>query len=108
MTENHIERYFKGVWIPKGIWLDRNLSGTEKMLFAAIDSLAENGECFATNEHLARLLGLSRRTITKLLSSLQDKRYVEVTLQYKGETKEIIKSVINTTQYRIKIVENLK
>lgn len=97
-TENQIERDFKGVWIPKEIWLDRNLSGTEKMLFAAIDSLAENGECFATNEHLARFLGLSRRTISKLISSLKDKGYVEVTLQYKDGTKEIIKRVISTTQ----------
>ena len=35
-----IERDFKGIWIPKEIWLDSNLTWSEKMLLVEIDSLA--------------------------------------------------------------------
>lgn len=106
-TENQIERDFKGVWIPKEIWLDENLSWTEKILLVEIDSLAQNNECFATNEHFAQFLHLKKDTISKAISSLKNKGYVEVTLQYKDGTKEIIRRVIDTTGYRKKILGGL-
>ena len=54
-----IERDFKGIWIPKEIWLDSNLTWSEKMLLVEIDSLAtlEKG-CIATNEYLSDFFNL--------------------------------------------------
>ena len=45
------ERDFKGVWIPKEVWLDTRLSMIEKGILVEIDSLdfSESG-CFASNE----------------------------------------------------------
>ena len=65
-----IERDFKGIWIPKEIWLDSNLTWSEKMLLVEIDSLAtlEKG-CFATNEYLSDFFNLSKDRISKLISS---------------------------------------
>ena len=37
------ERDFKGVWIPKEVWLDERLSMLDKGIFAEIDSL-DKGE----------------------------------------------------------------
>ena len=52
MTEQY-ERDFKGVWIPKHIWLTDDLGWTEKMLLVEIDSLDREHGCFASNEHIA-------------------------------------------------------
>ena len=42
------ERDFKGVWIPKEIWLSADLSLTEKALFVEIHSLDNERGCFAS------------------------------------------------------------
>jgi hypothetical protein len=34
-----MERDFKGVWIPKEIWLDERLNALEKIILTEIDSL---------------------------------------------------------------------
>ena len=50
MKEN---RDFKGVWIPKEIWLNTDLSIIEKVLLVEIDSLDNSDRgCFASNEYL--------------------------------------------------------
>ena len=103
-----IERDFKGIWIPKEIWLDSNLTWSEKMLLVEIDSLAtlEKG-CFATNEYLSDFFNLSKDRISKLISSLKLKGYIEVKLIYKKDTKQILKREITTIGYRQKQLEGI-
>lgn len=66
-------RDFKGVWIPKDIWLDDRLSAVEKVLLIEIDSLS-GGElgCIKTNESLAEFCQCSVRTITQAISHLKE------------------------------------
>lgn len=103
-----MEREFKGVWIPREIWLDDNLTWSEKMLLVEIDSLAtlEKG-CIATNEYLSSFFNLSKDRISKLISSLKAKGYIEVKLIYNGDTKQIIKREITTIGYRHKQLEGI-
>lgn len=103
-----MERDFKGIWIPKEIWLDNNLTWSEKMLLVEIDSLAtlEKG-CIATNEYLSNFFNLSKDRISKLISSLKSKGYIEVKLIYNGDTKQIIKREITTIGYRQKQLEGV-
>ncbi|MFR4479956.1 MAG: helix-turn-helix domain-containing protein [Fusobacterium sp.] len=103
-----MEREFKGVWIPKEIWLDDNLTWSEKMLLVEIDSLStlEKG-CIATNEYLSSFFNLSKDRISKLISSLKAKGYIEVKLIYNGDTKQIIKREITTRGYRKKQLEGI-
>jgi hypothetical protein len=89
-----MERDFKGVWIPKEIWLDENLACLEKVLLVEIDSLTKNGECFASNAYLAKFLGISKQHVSRLISNLVRKDYIEIALIYKKGTKEIEKRVI--------------
>ncbi len=64
-------RDFKGIWIPKEIWLSP-LSALEKCVVAEIDSLSRNNEgCFASNKWLARFFGLSENRITCILTKLK-------------------------------------
>jgi hypothetical protein len=52
MDEN--KREFKGVWIPREVWLDRRLNALEKVILIEIDSLdsTERG-CYASNKYIA-------------------------------------------------------
>ncbi|WKX76342.1 hypothetical protein [Zobellia laminariae] len=39
-----MNRAFKGIWIPKSIWLSRELTIQEKVFIVEIDSLENNGK----------------------------------------------------------------
>ena len=88
------ERDFKGVWIPKDIYLNRDLTPTEKFLLVEIDSLSKNGECFASNEHFAQFLGTSTRQVQYALKKLKDKGLISTFLIYRKGTKEVEKRII--------------
>ena len=69
-----MKRDFLGLWLPREVWLNKDLSTDEKVLLADIASLGgmSNG-CFATNQYLADFFGLSKDRISKLISSLKNK-----------------------------------
>lgn len=97
MRETH-NRGFKGVWIPKEIWLANDLGWSEKLLLVEIESLDGEQGCWASNEYLATFFSLSKGRISKLISSLKDKGYVTVDLIYKPGTKVIDRRIIKTTR----------
>jgi hypothetical protein len=74
MKEN---RDFKGVWIPKEIWLNTDLSIIEKVLLVEIDSL-DNSErgCFASNEYLASFVQLSEGRVANIISDLKKRKFI--------------------------------
>lgn len=100
------ERNFKGVWIPKEIWLAKDLGWSEKVLLVEIDSLDGENGCFASNEYLADFFKLSKDRISKMISSLRDKGYITVKLVYKEGTKQIEKRVIRIARQPYPIDEN--
>lgn len=71
------ERDFKGIWIPKEIWLDDRLSALEKVIFVEIDSLdkSERG-CWASNEYFAGFCQCSVRTVSAAIKKLTDLGYI--------------------------------
>ena len=74
MKEN---RDFKGVWIPKEVWLNKDLSIIEKCLLVEVDSL-DNGEkgCFASNEYLATFFNLSESRMANIISDLKKRGFI--------------------------------
>jgi DNA-binding CsgD family transcriptional regulator len=72
-----MNRDFKGVWIPKEIYLDKNLSWTEKILLIEIQSLQGEDGCWASNQYLAEFLGLSEKTVKNLLTALRQKELLD-------------------------------
>jgi hypothetical protein len=74
MKEN---RDFKGIWIPKEIWLNTDLSIIEKVLLVEIDSL-DNSErgCFASNEYLASFVQLSEGRVANIISDLKKRKFI--------------------------------
>jgi len=74
MKEN---RDFKGVWIPKDIWLNTDLSIIEKVLLVEIDSLDNSDRgCFASNEYLAKFVQLSEGRVANIISDLKKRKFI--------------------------------
>jgi hypothetical protein len=76
---NKENRDFKGVWIPKEIWLNTDLSIIEKVLLVEIDSLDNSDRgCFASNEYLAKFVQLSESRVAHIISDLKKREYIVV------------------------------
>lgn len=83
------ERDFKGVWIPKVVWLDNRLSALDKVILAEIDSL-DQGErgCYASNKHIADFCQCSEAKVTKSVSHLIKFGYLYVQ-KFDGRQREL-------------------
>jgi len=81
------ERDFKGVWIPREIWLNSALNITDKAVLIEIDSL-DNGEdgCWAGNKHFAEMLGCTERQASASIAKLVNMGYVKV-LRFDGRNR---------------------
>ena len=71
------ERDFKGVWIPRVVWLDARLNALEKVILAEIDSLdiGERG-CWASNKHIADFCQCSETKVSTAISKLIELGYL--------------------------------
>ena len=80
----------KGLWIPAEILLNNDLSDKEKIILSMILYLSdETGSCFASNKYIASIVNVTSNRVSKIVSSLKEKGYVDVNLKYKIDTKEI-------------------
>lgn len=80
----------KGLWIPAEILLDGKLTDKEKIILSIIIYLSdETGSCFVSNGYLASIVQVSANRISKIISSLKEKEYIEINLNFKNDKKEI-------------------
>ena len=83
------ERDFKGVWIPKEVWLDERLNALEKVILVEIDSLdSSDGHCWKSNENLAAFCQCSVTKVSTAISKLIDLGYVKVH-SFDGRTRRL-------------------
>ena len=84
-------RGFKGIWIPRDLWLNPKLSVMEMLFLAEIDSLEQDEQgCFASNNHFAEFFGVSRSRSSQIITGLIKKGFVTATYD-RAETKQITK-----------------
>lgn len=93
-----MDRGFKGVWIPKEIWLHKGLTLQEKIMLVEVDSLDNENGCFASNGHFAEFLGVSDRQVQRMIKSLKEKGYISINYKYKPGSKEIESRSIRIVQ----------
>lgn len=74
MSDN---RDFKGVWIPKEIWLNEELTMLEKVIFVEIDSLDGPEHCYASNEYFATFCNCSESKVSKAIKKLKELGMIE-------------------------------
>ena len=96
MKNEEQKRAFKGVWIPREIWLNTDLTIQEKMLLTEIASF---DNCFASNAHFAEFLSLSDRRVKQIISSLRMAGYIFTTEQRKGNYTVKRTITINKVKY---------
>lgn len=98
-------RDFKGIWIPKEVWLDNRLSALEKIIFAEIDSLDvdENG-CFAGNDYLAEFSHCSETKVSLAIKKLIECDYIYVK-KFDGRTRFLKSRVSKSERQSFKLCE---
>ena len=89
-----MKRDFKGVWIPKEIWLSTDLKVMEKLILVEIDSLDNEDGCFASNEHFSKFFSLSKNRCSEIIKSLEKKGYISIDYIRQANNKAIEKRVI--------------
>lgn len=87
MSEEQPKRAFKGVWIPKEVWLS-DLTPMQKMLIAEIDSLDGDKGCYASNEHLAKMMMVSEGRLANMLTELRKIGWLE-THDFDGRNRSL-------------------
>ena len=105
--EQEMTREFKGIWIPKEVWLDTRLNAIEKVLLVEIDSLDNEDGCFASNEYFANFCQCSVSKITKSISKLKELGYIYLS-SYDGRQRFLRSRLSNFTIQTGKIYESDK
>ena len=95
------KRDFKGVWIPRNVWFEKDLSMSEKALLIEIDYLDNSRKkygrpCEAGNPHFAEFLGVSTRQVRTYINRLAEKGYIGTHVV--SETK---RAAWTTDKYRL-------
>lgn len=93
-----MQRDFKGVWIPKDIWLNEQLDITEKAVFAEIDSLDNENGCTASNDYFTKFFKVSESTITRAISHLKELGLIESSFDGRVRTLRVVKLTRQSSQ----------
>lgn len=97
MQENNL----KGLWIPYEILINKDLNDKEKYIFSIILYFSrKKGYCTISNKFLAVLINLSDTRVSKLVSSLSNKKYIQVIIHFQDTTKQVIsRKIIPLVKY---------
>lgn len=91
------KKKLQGVWIPLEILKNENLSDKEKILYSIILGLSiETGYCYANNRYFSKILNITMGRVSKLISSLKNKGFIEVKLIYEEGSKKINRRELRT------------
>lgn len=93
-----MNRDFKGVWIPKEIWLDKELDLTEKALLIEIHSLDNEFHCVAGNDYFAEFLNCSESTITRAIKHLKELGYIASSFDGRVRKLRVVKLTRQSSQ----------
>ncbi|MFY7938758.1 MAG: helix-turn-helix domain-containing protein [Flavobacterium sp.] len=80
--------------IPARYVIAKDISSTQKLLLGLISSLSNlKGYCFASNDYLAELLGISKIRVSQSISDLEKKGYLGRII-YRNDKKEIEQRIL--------------
>jgi hypothetical protein len=85
-----LSRDFKGIWIPREIWLNEDLAPLEKLVWAEIHSLFDRrrGGCYASNFYLGKFFRVGETYISKIITKLKLLGFIEE-VTFNGRTRVI-------------------
>jgi len=86
-------RDFKGIWIPREIWLSDDLKMQEKIFLVEISSLDNENGCYANNRYFAEFFGISVTRVSLVINNLIEKGYIKATINVSEGNKRILKTL---------------
>ena len=92
-----MQRDFKGIWIPKEVWLAEDLTVMEKLFLVEIDSLDNSRGCFATNDYFAKFFDLSESRVSKIINCLVAKNVITITIIKADGNRRILHTLLKKT-----------
>ncbi|MCK9477731.1 MAG: helix-turn-helix domain-containing protein [Candidatus Muirbacterium halophilum] len=79
----------------------KSISDFEKILFSDITCLTnKNGICTATNNYFAEAFSKSKSTISRSIANLEKAGFIQITLIFKNESREVEKRNIRISENR--------
>lgn len=102
------QREFKGIWIPKEIWLNKDLSMTEKVFLVEIDSLDGAEGCYAGNDYFSNFFNLSKNRCSEIINQLVKKEYLLISFIYKTGTKAVDKRILKINKSKYLGIRNIE
>lgn len=90
----NLQRDFKGIWIPKEVWLDKRLNALDKIILMEIHSLDnEEKGCYASNKYLAEFCQCTETKVSTTIRKLKEFGYIEL-INFDGRHRSLkIKSL---------------
>ena len=84
--------------IPTEIIINKEISSTEKLLYAVISSLTnEKGYCWASNQYLGDLIGISERHASRSINKLLQEQLIEVDIKDNSKRKIPLVNILGGT-----------
>lgn len=81
--------------IPADVRYDEHLPANAKLLYGEIAALVNaEGFCYASNAFFADVYKMSERTISSLLSKLQEMKYIEIVIKRDPKTGQVVQRQI--------------
>ena len=79
-----------GFWLPRKLYLIKELTMMEKLLFVEIQSLSmlDKG-CVASNKHFATLLDIKREAVSRSLNRLKAKGFISIDIKNRNHDRKI-------------------
>lgn len=96
-----MSRDFKGIWIPKNVWLDERLNALDKCILMEIDSLDNEKGCYASNLYLAEFCQCSQTKVSTTISRLKEYGYIQIE-EFDGRKRKIRSSLSNFKRQTLK------
>tara|TARA_R100001480_G_scaffold89833_6_gene96626 strand:- start:947 stop:1849 length:903 start_codon:yes stop_codon:yes gene_type:complete len=76
--------------IPAPVRYSKKLKANEKLMYGEITALTnDKGFCFASNEYFAMLYGVSKTSVSKWISNLENNKFIRIKMIYLQGTKQI-------------------
>ena len=85
-----------GIWIPREVWIARDLSLREKALLATIRAQDPDEDYRASNQQLTELLDISERQLQSCLTTLRERGLI--TIRLNDERQRILRATEKSVQ----------
>jgi DNA-binding MarR family transcriptional regulator len=91
-----IPEVFKGVWIPRAVFVIDDLTLHQKIVVSMVINLTSDEPCYATNHYIGEILGIHPTRVSVHLNNLKKMGYLDIKI-VRNKDKHITKRLITPT-----------